>query len=253
MNNIEKAVELISQSKNIVVSTGAGISVGSGIPAFRSENEKDNIWDRIDPVMYASIEAIEERPEEVWQVFIRDIKETIDNAEPSLTHNVIAELESLKESITVITQNVDGLHQKAGSSNVIEFHGTMSKYYCLDCEDEVDSSDIDTTEIPPKCKCGGIYRPDCVFFGEGIPENAFISSFKAVENCDLMIVIGTSAVVQPAASLPILALENHARVIEINLEETGLSQIADILIQGNCDNIMDDIILELKKEQNKGE
>ena len=148
---------------------------------------------------------------------------------------------------TIITQNVDGLHQTAGSTDVIEFHGNFAWQRCTDCGDRCRTSDVNMEKIPPRCHCGGIYRPECVFFGEMIPPDALMRSRTLAMSCDVMLVMGTSAMVQPAAYMPVLARENGARVIEINPEPTPLTgHISDYIIQGSSGVVMNGIIARLE-------
>lgn len=242
---IKRAAEDIAAADCICALTGAGISVESGIPHFRG---KGGIWEKIDPMKYAHIDAFLSDPVEVWNVLIKDMKEIIDVALPNAGHMGLARLEQWGKLKTVITQNVDGLHQKAGNKDVVEFHGTFAWHSCMDCRKRIDTRHIDLVVIPPRCDCGGIYRPDVIFFGEMIPRHALFQSQKAATECDIMLVIGTSAVVHPAASMPIVAKENGAKIIEINPEETPLTPtISDYHIMGPAGEVMGKIVEELEK------
>jgi NAD-dependent deacetylase len=149
---------------------------------------------------------------------------------------------------TIITQNVDGLHQAAGNSDVIEFHGTFAWQRCMDCSRKYETSKVDISEIPPRCSCGGILRPDAVFFGEMIPQDAMWRSRQIATDCDVMLVVGTSAIVQPAALMPVVAKESGAKVVEINPEQTPLTdEISDYLIIGGAGDVMNRIVAELEK------
>lgn len=170
---IQKAAELISRSRLTVALTGAGISVESGIPPFRGPG---SVWETLDPMEFAHINAFMKNPARVWEVLIGGLKRVLDSALPNKGHLALANLENRGLLAAVITQNVDSLHQKAGSSDVIEFHGTFANLSCLDCGHQTPMADISLTTLPPRCQCGGIYRPDCVFYGEAIPMESLTRS-----------------------------------------------------------------------------
>jgi len=242
---IEKAAADLVGAKNVVALTGAGISVESGIPPFRG---KGGIWDKIDPMEYAHIDSFLQNPEKVWRVLIRGMKDVIDQARPNDAHKGLAQLESLGILKTVITQNVDGLHQDAGNTDVIEFHGNFAWQRCMDCNRRYTTRSVDMRRLPPNCKCGGILRPECVFFGEPIPPEHLYRSQLAAEQCDVMLVIGTSGYVQPAANIPIISKQSGARVIEINPEPTPLTHhVSDYLIKGAAGEVTSRIMEKLEK------
>lgn len=242
---IKKAAKDLAASKDVVALTGAGISVESKIPPFRG---KGGLWEKIDPMEYAHIDAFKKNPTKVWNVLLKDMKEIIDKAIPNDAHKGLARLEELGILKTIITQNIDGLHQMAGNTDVIEFHGTYAWHRCMDCKNRCKSSRIDLTNIPPLCDCGGIYRPEVVFFGEIIPPEHLWRSRQLASDCDLMLVIGTSATVQPAALMPHIAKKSGSKVIEINPEETPLTgSISDYLILGKAGEVMSSIITELER------
>lgn len=242
---IDNAAVVIKRSGNICALTGAGISVESGVPPFRGQG---GIWEKIDPFEYAHIDAFMKNPAKVWDVLLKEMKQTLDKAKPSKAHMALVELEEKGILKTVITQNIDGLHQVAGSRDVIEFHGNFANLSCLDCGKPFKMSEINIECIPPKCGCGGYLRPDCVFFGEMIPQEALYRSHKTAASCKTMLVIGTSATVQPAASIPIVAKKSGAVIIEINPEKTALSSsISDFFIQGKASIIMTDLLKALNK------
>ena len=228
----EKAVEILDGAKRAVALTGAGISVESGIPPFRG---KGGLWEKIDPMKYAHIDAFLDDPESVWDVLIRNMKTVLDRAQPNAGHKGLADLEQLGILQTVITQNVDGLHQRAGNRDVIEFHGNFAWQRCQACDWRVETSKVDLAQIPPRCSCGGVLRPDCVFFGELIPHQHLLRSQEVSASCDVMLVVGTSATVQPAATMPFIARDNGATVIEINPEPTPLTpRISNLPLIGNA-------------------
>jgi NAD-dependent deacetylase len=242
---IKRAASDLAAATYAVALTGAGISTESGIPPFRG---KGGLWERYDPMEVAHIDAFIQDPAKVWTVLIKQMKDIVDRARPNDAHLGLVKLEKLGILKTVITQNVDGLHQMAGSQDVIEFHGNFAWQRCMDCNRRIKTSDVDMSRIPPRCDCHGILRPDAVFFGELIPSQALWRSRQAASDCDLMLVIGTSAEVQPAASMPVIAKESGAKVIEINSEPTPLTaDISDYLILGKAGVIMSRILAELEQ------
>ena len=244
---IEHAADILSKAKSAVALTGAGISVESGIPPFRG---KGGLWEKIDPMKVAHIDAFLDDPETVWKLLIKDMKTLLDTARPNPGHTGLVDLERLGILKTVITQNVDGLHQMAGNSDVIEFHGNFAWQSCLDCNQSIKTSQVDLTQMPPRCSCGGILRPDCVFFGEMIPHDALIRSQRVSAACDAMLVIGTSALVQPAATMPLIAKDNGAVIIEINPEPTPLtSRISDLPLLGGAGSIMPRLIEAIRQRR----
>ncbi len=241
---IKKAAKDLVHTKNAVALTGAGISVESGIPPFRG---KGGMWEKIDPMKYAHIDAFLKDPAKVWNVLVKDMKEIVEQADPNDGHNGLAKLEELGILKTIITQNIDGLHQAAGNTDVIEFHGTFAWQKCMDCGNRCETSKVDISRIPPLCDCGGIYRPECIFFGEAIPVDHLIRSQDIASKCDIMLVIGTSAVVQPASSMPMITKQAGKKVIEINPERTPLTDsVSDYLIMGKAGHVMNRIIEEIE-------
>lgn len=243
-DSIKQAADLIRKHGKACAMTGAGISVESGVPPFRG---KGGIWEKFDPFEYAHIDTFMKNPEKVWNVLLREMKTTLDRAKPNRAHLALADLEKMGFLETVITQNVDGLHQEAGNSDVIEFHGSFASLSCLKCGNKYKMSDITLSTTPPKCSCGGILRPDCVFFGEMIPREAMRRSEEAASSCRIMLVIGTSATVQPAASIPYLSKRSGCKIIEINPEKTVLSsEISDLFLQGQAGPIMNALVEAIK-------
>jgi len=242
---IKKAAADLSEAKMATALTGAGISTESGIPPFRG---KGGLWEKYDPIEVAHIDAFLQDPAKVWNLLFKDMKEVLDKAAPSDSHKGLAKLEELGILKTIITQNVDSLHQMAGNTDVIEFHGNMASQRCMGCDTHYKTSRVDITEIPPRCDCGGILRPNAVLFGEMIPQEALWRSRQVAKDCDVMLVIGTSAVVQPAALMPVVAKESGAKVIEINPERTPLTDdISDYLIRGTAGDIMNRIMADLER------
>lgn len=242
---IKKAAEDLAAAKMVAALTGAGASIESGIPPFRG---KGGLWEKFDPMEVAHIDSFLQDPVKVWNLLIKGMKEVLDQAQPNECHKGLAKLEGLGKLQTVITQNIDGLHQLAGNTDVIEFHGTFAWQRCMDCNTHVETRRVDMSEIPPRCHCGGILRPNAVFFGEMIPQEALWRSRQAAIDCDVMLVIGTSAVVQPAALMPVVAKESGSKIIEINPESTPLTgNISDYLIKGPAGATMNAIVAQLEK------
>lgn len=242
---IKRAAEDIARAKNIVALTGAGISVESGIPPFRG---KGGIWEKFDPMEYAHIDAFLSNPAKVWQVLVKALIDVIGRAKPNDAHTGLARLERMGKLTTVITQNVDGLHQAAGNTDVIEYHGSFARLRCLACRTRCESATAELSRIPPRCACGGILRPECIFFGEMIAPEHLMRSGKAAGACDLMLVVGTSAVVYPAAGIPEIARNAGAKVIEINPEKTELTgSISDYLIRGPAGRVMQQVLEQLER------
>ena len=239
-NLIRRAAEDLSVAGNVAALTGAGISIESGIPPFRG---KGGLWERFDPMEFAHIDALMRDPAKVWRILVKEMKEIVDRAKPNDGHKGLAKLEARDKLKTIITQNIDGLHQAAGNTDVIEYHGTFAWQRCMDCNKKYETRKVDISEIPPRCECGGILRPDAIFFGEIIPAEAMRRSRQAAIDCDLMLVVGTSAVVQPAAMIPVIAKDNGAKIIEINPERTPLThEISDYLIMGKAGEAMNRIM-----------
>ncbi len=242
---IERAARDILRSKRAVAFTGAGISVESGIPDFRSPG---GLWSRFDPMEYAHIESFRRNPEKVWEMLKEMLSLTL-GAKPNPAHRALAELEEMGLLRAVITQNVDGLHQRAGSREVIEYHGTQDWLVCLSCGWRRRSEGLDLHHLPPRCEhCGAILKPDVVFFGEPIPWQAQVKAAEEARQCDLMLVVGTSAVVFPAGELPRIAKDRGAVIIEINKEPTVLTgAVSDYLIQGEAGKVLPKIVEEVKR------
>jgi NAD-dependent deacetylase len=244
---IKRIAQDIEGSRKTIALTGAGISVESGIPDFRSAG---GLWSKYDPEEYAHIGAFRANPTKVWQM-IKDMMELVFGAEPNPAHIALAELERMGLLQAVITQNVDGLHQRGGSREVIEFHGSNQWLVCLACGHRQEAASLSLDDIPPRCpQCSSILKPDVVFFGEPIPPEAQNRSFEEARTCDLVLVVGTSALVYPAAGIPPLAKQNGAKVVEINMEPTPLTGfVSDYLIQGSTGIILPQIVDEIRKQR----
>lgn len=232
--------ELIVDLKPCVALTGAGISAESGIPTFRS---KGGLWEKYDPMVYASIAVFREDPAKYWTIrgeFIRNY----DSYQPNKAHLALAALEEMGIVCHVITQNIDGLHKKAGSQNVTEIHGSLRESYCLQCGKEYLAPHV-PAGLPPYCECGGVLKPNTVLFGEPLPKGALETAYHESATCKLMLVIGTSAVVQPAASLPAVAQQKGAKIVEVNIERAFSG--ADYVIEEKAAGSLSRILTEIKK------
>ena len=225
MKMFESIIEQIKDIQKIVFVTGAGISQESGIPTFRG---KDGLWRNYNAMELATIDAFYKNPKLVWEWY-NERRRNIFSAQPNLGHKAITELEKYAE-VVILTQNIDGLHQKAGSTKVLELHGSIVKIKCSVC-DFKDEIITEFSEIPPLCKCGNILRPDVVWFGESLPQDVWQKAIIFSSQCDLMIIAGTSLVVSPANTLPIYAKQNNAKLIEINPEKTEMSPEMDLVIR----------------------
>lgn len=231
----------LKNSKKIVFVTGAGISQESGIPTFRG---KDGLWRKYDPMKLATIDAFYSNPKLVWEWY-EERRQNMLSAKPNPGHKAIAEFENYA-NVVVLTQNIDGLHQKAGSTNVLELHGSMIRIKCTECDfrDEVMS---DFKKLPPICSCGKILRPDVVWFGEPLPQDVWHDAIFHANSCDAMIIVGTSLVVSPANTLPIYAKQNNALLIEINPELTLMSAEMDFSLQATSANALPQLTSIFKK------
>jgi NAD-dependent protein deacetylase/lipoamidase len=231
---IKKAAKILFDSKLTLALTGAGISVESGIPDFRSPG---GLWERYNPAEYGTIWAFRDDPAKVWKM-IREMSGVVDRAQPNAAHLGLAQLQHLGLLDTIITQNIDGLHQKAGATRVIEYHGSSRTLICLACGARY-HAEAKKEEFPPRCACAEILKPDVVFFGETIPLEALRESQRLASSCNALLVIGTSAEVAPANTIPRTAKLAGARVIEINVMPTALtSSFTDIFLQGKASSVM---------------
>ena len=241
MRMFESIKDHIKDIEKIVFVTGAGISQESGIPTFRG---KDGLWRNYDAMKLATIDAFYDNPKLIWEWY-NERRKNIFAAQPNLGHKAIAELEKYTE-VVVLTQNIDGLHQKAGSSEVLELHGSIIKIKCSVC-DFKDEIITEFSEVPPLCKCGNILRPDVVWFGESLPQDIWQKAMVFASQCDLMIIAGTSLVVSPANTLPIYAKQNNAILIEINPENTEMSSEMDLIIRNTSAVTLPEFVSMFKK------
>ena len=242
---IEIAGEIIADARYAVVFTGAGVSAESGVPTFRG---KDGLWTRYDPEEVASITGFKRNPRAFWS-FSKELL-LKKKAEPNPAHYAIAELENMGIVKAVITQNVDMLHQRAGSKNVYELHGSMEKVDCLDCGKTYRWGDVEPMleRDEVKCQCGSLYlKPRVVLFGEQLPHGVLTSAIEESRRCDVFIVVGSSLVVYPAANLPLYARNNGARLIIVNAERTHADEYFDVAIHGKAGEVMPRIVEAVKR------
>lgn len=217
-------VEILMSAKNAVVLTGAGVSTASGIPDFRGPK---GIYKKFPPDIF-DIEKFYANPERFYS-FAKDSLFSMLDAKPNETHILIAKLEEKGFIKAVITQNIDGLHQKAGNKVVLELHGSINKFFCISCKKVYDANEVRKKvekELVPKCVCGSLIRPDVVFFGEPLPQKTLQEAMRYSQSADLMIVMGSSLVVYPAAYLPMITVENGGKLVIVNRGETGLDSMA---------------------------
>ena len=239
---IQSVARVLSASRHAVILTGSGVSAESGVPTFR--DSQAGLWAQYRPEDLATPEAFARDPTFVWDWY-QWRRRIVAEVQPNAGHFAIAELEMRVARLTLITQNVDGLHQRAGSSDVIEFHGNIMRSKCS-LEDRFVELTSDETGSPPSCPgCGAPVRPDVVWFGEPIPSVALDSALRAVTDCDVMLVVGTSAQVQPAASLADAAKSRGACLVEINPERTPLSPRADFVLTGPSGRVLPELVATL--------
>ena len=230
----EALKSLLSKSTKVVVLTGAGISAESGVPTFRGE---DGLWKKFRPEELATFDAFMANPELVWEWY-EYRRKIIGEIKPNPAHLALVKFQRYFEKFDLITQNVDGLHQQAGSENVVELHGNIRRNKCIKCDTRYETLDNAIQGIPPKCTCGGNIRPDVVWFGEMLPQDARNYAFGVSSDCDLFFSVGTSAIVHPAASLPLIAKRTGAYVVEANIEPTEISRVVDESLIGKAGEIM---------------
>ncbi len=241
-------IHRLQEARHIVALTGAGISAESGIPTFREA--QTGLWARYDPQTLASPEALARNPGLVWSWYTWR-RNLVRQAAPNAGHQALAAMERLAPRFTLITQNVDGLHQQAGSRTVIELHGNIMRTVCAANRHLVTAWEPPPEGEAPRCpQCGSVLRPDVVFFGENLPPQALEAALYAAQHADVMLVIGTSGVVYPAAALPGLAKENGAWVVEINPQPTPLSNLADTILRAAAGEALPALVAAAWPRQN---
>jgi NAD-dependent deacetylase len=237
-DQIAKAREWLATATKVAALTGAGISAESGLPTFRGPG---GLWRNYRPEQLATPEAFARDPQMVWEWY--DWRRSVHaRAEPNAGHRALAALERAKSKFLLITQNVDSLHERAGSRAVVHLHGSLWRVRCLACGREEQNEQVPLDPLPPRCACGGMQRPAVVWFGESLPEREFQAALKAARHVEVFLVVGTSSLVYPAAALPRVALESGARVIEVNPEATDLTPHAHVYLKGPAGEILPELI-----------
>jgi NAD-dependent deacetylase len=239
----ESVIGASNPSKPVVVLTGAGISAESGVPTFRGEN---GLWKRYRAEDLATPSAFQADPKLVWEWYDwrRGI---IGKAKPNPGHRAIAEMEGIFPHFCLITQNVDGLHRRAGTTKVIEIHGNLWDLRCVAEGTVREDTRVPLPEIPPLCECGALLRPHVVWFGESLDQGDLSRAYRLIEECNLLLVVGTSAVVQPVASFPLVAKQAGAFVIEVNMDPTPISSLVDVSLQGKAGEILPALLEKIKE------
>lgn len=242
--DIARLVQDIQSASRVVALSGAGMSVESGIASFRGPG---GLWEKYDPEEYGHINTLRYEPAKAW-IMLSEMQREILKAKPNQGHYALSELEKMGKLRAIITQNIDGLHHVAGNREVIEFHGNLQSVSCMDCGHQIPSSEVCLDHLPPCCnKCSGPVKPDAVFFGEAIPPDALMRSHQESSTCDLMLVIGTSAMVYPAASMPEIAYDAGAKVVEINPSATPLTgRVSSYIVKGSSAEVLERVVQQLK-------
>ncbi len=249
LEKIKKAAKIVKYSNYVVVFTGAGISTESGIADFRSV---DGLWSRYDPDIYANYYYFLQDPSKFWKMQ-KEVDDLMDISKPNLAHFAIAELEKLGKVKAIITQNIDMLHQKAGTgengASIFQLHGEYGKLHCVQCKKEFKIGEVDTKNVDyPVCECGGYIKPKVVLFGESLPPGVFDAAMRAATEADCFIVVGSSLVVTPANMLPGIAKQSGAKLIFVNKEETELDYLFDISLKGKASEILTELVKLVKKQ-----
>lgn len=249
-DRISTAARCLARSSRTVASTGAGISKESGIPTFR---EADGLWNNYSPEQLATREGFLSDPGLVWRWYKERLLTARDRL-PNPGHYALARLEGIIPHFLVITQNIDNLQQRAGSVEVVELHGNVERFRCMENSHYCGYDPVWTDE-PPVCRCGSLIRPDVVWFGEPLPQIALEAAFTESARCDCFLVVGTSGTVQPAARLPLIARDSGAVIIEVNVTESAITPISDIFIMGRSGEILPrlvDLVEEYRPGQRQG-
>ncbi|WP_456422098.1 NAD-dependent protein deacetylase [Thermococcus sp.] len=238
------ASKILVRSRFAIAFTGAGISAESGVPTFRGS---DGLWKRYRPEELATPEAFKRNPNLVWEFYKWRMRKILE-ARPNPAHYALAELERLGILKAVITQNVDDLHREAGSKNIVELHGNIFRVKCTSCNYKENLKEsgrvkgfVESRDLPKCPKCGSLLRPDVVWFGEPLPREALDKAFRLAEKADVVIVVGTSGLVYPAAYIPYIVKEHGGKVIEVNVERSGITPIADVFLRGKAGEILPEL------------
>jgi NAD-dependent deacetylase len=234
--NIHRAAEVLLKSNDTTAYTGAGISVESGIPPFRGDG---GLWSKYDPYLL-DIDHFMKDPLRAWKLIKEIFYNYFGSAKPNRAHFVLADMEQKGILKRTITQNIDNLHQEAGCKHVFDFHGNSKRLVCLSCSAFYPASEVNLDHLPPTCRqCGGLLKPDFVFFGEPIPQIPLAAAYEASSTSDVFLIIGTTGEVMPANQFPLLAKENGATIIEVNPHESNYTPaVTDIFLQGKATEMM---------------
>jgi NAD-dependent deacetylase len=239
----DELINRIVKAKTISALTGAGVSAESGVPTFR---DPGGIWEKFRPEELANFEAFMSDPDFVWSWY-QHRREIMREVKPNPGHYALAEMENIFKDFNLITQNIDNLHQRAGSRNVTELHGNIERNYCINCKKQYKDVRVEEKKVL-KCTCGGLIRPDVVWFGEMLPYNALKHSEECARTSQVFFTIGTSAEVYPAALLPIIAKQYDAYVVEVNTKPTAISAEMDEVLQGKSGEILESLVKEIKNK-----
>lgn len=241
---VQQAAQALAEARSVVCLTGAGVSAESGIATFR--DAQTGLWSTFDPMKLASQEGFAADPGLVWRWYMERLG-AVERAQPNQGHLALAEIEKLVSKFVLVTQNVDNLHERAGSQQVYHIHGRITRFRCNRCAEEHPLAlSAHQAATPPLCgTCGNLVRPDVVWFGENLPARVLDAAWRAAERCDVMLVVGTSGVVYPAAQLPLVAQQQGAMLIDINPTCTPISEVADLFIQGRGGAVLPQLVAAL--------
>lgn len=239
---LENAAQALKNSRCTIAFTGAGISVESGVPPFRGPG---GVWSKYDPGKFEKA-YFKRHPEEVWPMLKKIFFDSIGKVHPNAAHHALADLETAGRLAAIVTQNIDGLHQAAGSTNVYEYHGSINKMQCMSCRTYFDSSTISLEQLPPPCPaCGGLLKPDIVFFGEGIPSDVHYQATALAKQSDVCLIVGTGGQVMPAGRIPYVVKNAGGTVIEVNLYDSDYSYTtSDYYLQGKAGTRLPELVAE---------
>jgi NAD-dependent deacetylase len=248
---LTRAAEVVATARRVVVSSGAGMSKESGIPTFRDARE--GLWSRFDPERLATEAGFRADPALVWTWYAQR-RAAMARCEPHPGHHALVRLEASVPELTVVTQNIDGLHQRAGSRDVVELHGSIHRHRCVDCQRFAEAPLVEPAGgadlEPPRCpECGSFLRPDVVWFGEMLPARAVERAWELVERCEVLLVVGTSGLVWPAAELPYVARRSGATVIEVNPEPSEVTGRVDIFLPGPAGEVIPPLAERVLRER----
>lgn len=243
----QQLLDNLKEAKVVSVLTGAGVSAESGVPTFR---DPGGIWEKFRPEQLANFEAFMSDPDFVWSWY-QHRREIMREVKPNPGHFALAEMENLFNEFNLITQNIDNLHHRAGSKRVTELHGNIERNYCIECRTYYNEVDVKEKNVLKCESCGGLIRPDVVWFGEMLPQKALLHAEGCAVNSDVFFSIGTSAEVYPAALMPLAAKRAGAYVVEINIRPTVMSMDVDEVIEGKSGDVLHQLVEKIKEIKNK--